>query len=72
MAAGMSDRRTKRNAHRIGTHALGIGIYSFRYRKRQWGKGHFIGVMADEVLTVKPEAVIRLPNGYLAVDYGQL
>ncbi len=72
MGMAMSDRRTKRNVHRIGMHALGIGIYSFRYRKRQWGNGHFVGVMADEVLKVRPEAVVRLPNGYLAVDYGRL
>ncbi len=73
MGAGMaSDRRTKRGIQRIGTHALGIGIYSFRYRSRKWGKGHFIGVMADEVLQVKPEAVSRHPDGYLLVHYGQL
>jgi polysaccharide export outer membrane protein len=62
-----SDRRLKTDIKRIGTHPLGIGIYSYKiFGKRQ------IGVMADEVLKVKPEAVIVGPDGYLRVDYGQL
>lgn len=61
-----SDRRLKSNIVRIGTHPLGIGIYEYDIF------GHRdIGVMADEVLTVKPEAVIQGP-GYLMVDYGAL
>jgi hypothetical protein len=48
-----SDRRLKSNIVRIGTHPLGIGIYEYDIdgsRQR--------GVMADEVLTVLPEAVL--------------
>jgi len=30
------------------------------------------GVMAQEVLEINPEAVITMPNGYYAVDYGRL
>lgn len=64
---GFSDRRLKRNIHRIGTHRLGIGIYEFDY---VWGE-HAIGVMADEVERVMPSAVIEI-GGYKAVDYGRL
>lgn len=63
-----SDRRLKRNIHRIGTHRLGIGIYEFDY---VWGE-HAIGVMADEVRKVMPEAVIRGEDGYDRVDYSKL
>ena len=67
-AAGiLSDRRLKRNISRIGTHPLGIGLYEYDIFDR-----HEIGVMADEVMKVKPQAVMRHPSGYLMVDYGQL
>lgn len=62
-----SDRRLKSNIVRVGTHPLGIGIYEYDI-----GGEHRTGVMADEVLEVKPEAVLTMPNGYMAVDYGML
>lgn len=62
-----SDRRLKTDIKRIGTRN-DLPWYSFTYL---WGEKSE-GVMADEVLKVKPEAVIRLPSGYLAVDYGKL
>lgn len=63
----MSDRRLKSNIVRIGTHPLGIGIYEFDIFGRRER-----GVMAQEVAAVKPSAVARMPNGYLAVNYGDL
>lgn len=63
----LSDRRLKRNIKRIGTHRLGIGVYSYDY---VWGQSD-IGVMADEVLEVMPEAVSMFGE-YMAVDYGKL
>ena len=63
----MSDRRLKSNIVRVGTHPLGIGIYEYDLLS-----GREMGVMADEVLTVKPEAVMRHPTGFLMVDYGRL
>ena len=74
-AAMMSDRRAKQSIERVGTHPLGIGIYTFEYTPRHqkaWGAGRHLGVMAQEVLTVRPEAVIHRPDGYLMVDYGRL
>lgn len=62
-----SDRRLKTNITRIGTHPLGIGIYEYDY---VWGE-HAIGVMADEVQQVMPEAV-STHNGYQMVNYALL
>lgn len=63
----MSDRRLKSNIVRIGTHPIGIGIYEYDiFGDRQ------IGVMAQELLEVMPEAVLQHPSGYLMVNYGRL
>lgn len=56
-ALGGSDRRIKRDIKRIGTLRNGLPLYSFRYvgsKRRQ------IGLMADEVEKVHPEAVIAV------------
>jgi hypothetical protein len=63
-----SDRRLKKNIERIGTHALGIGLYAWEYL---WGEKSE-GVMADEVETVMPEAVIVHPNGFKMVNYAMI
>ncbi len=67
-AAYPSDRRLKSNVVRVGTHPLGIGVYEYDiFGDRQRG------VMADEVETVKPEAVTTHPTeGYKMVYYGML
>jgi hypothetical protein len=62
-----SDRRLKSNIKRIGTHPLGIGIYSYTIFGRP-----DIGVMADELEKVLPAAVGEFPNGYKFVHYGML
>lgn len=62
-----SDRRLKRNIKRVGTHALGVGIYEYDmagYRQR--------GVIAQEVEAVRPDLVKRHASGYLMVNYGEL
>ena len=64
----MSDIRLKENIKRIGTHPLGIGIYDFDYK---WGE-HSIGVMAQELVKVKPEAVITGDDGFMMVDYSMI
>lgn len=69
-AAGMmamSDRRLKSNIVRLGDHPLGIGWYEYDIFGQRTQ-----GVMADEVLTVRPEAVAVHPSGYYMVDYGRL
>ena len=61
-----SDRRLKSNIKRIGTHPLGIGIYEYDiFGARE------VGVMAQEVLLVKPEAVIHT-TGFMRVNYAEL
>jgi hypothetical protein len=65
--AAFSDRRLKSNIDRIGTHPLGIGVYEYNIFDRRER-----GVMADEVETVMPEAVVLHPSGYKMVDYGML
>jgi hypothetical protein len=64
-ASSSSDRRLKSDIIKIGQHPLGIGWYEYTIfgRREQ-------GVMADEVLQVKPEAVITGSDGYMMVNYG--
>ena len=70
-----SDRTTKENIVRIGDHPLGIGLYLFDYKpeyRDATSHGRQLGVMADEVETVMPDAVCVHPNGYKMVDYAML
>jgi hypothetical protein len=66
-ALSLSDRRLKSNIVKIGTHPIGVGIYEYDI----FG-GRQIGVMAQELLEVMPDAVHQHPSGYLMVDYGRL
>lgn len=67
-AALMSDMRLKTNIKRIGTHdKLGIGIYSYI----KFGKPE-IGVMAQELEKVRPDAVHLHESGYKMIDVGAL
>ena len=65
--AKWSDRRLKSNIRRIGEHPLGIGIYEYDI----FGQ-HDVGVMADEVEQVMPDAVLTHPSGYKMVNYVML
>lgn len=68
-----SDINLKENIKRIGTHDLGIGIYSYNYKDGyDLPENMQIGVMAQEVETVMPEAVVIMPNGFKAVNYSML
>jgi len=71
----VSDRSAKEQVTRIGDHPLGIGLYAFFYKPEHrdaWGHGVQIGVMADEVETVLPEAVSVNSAGYKTVNYAML
>lgn len=74
-AAIMSDIRTKENIKPIGWLPNGLPVYEYEY-KAEWkdeaGHGKFIGVMAQEVEMVQPEAVITREDGYKMVNYGAL
>ena len=67
-AAILSDPRLKKNIKRIGTHALGIGLYTWDYL---WGEPS-TGVMANEVEKVMPEAIVVHPSGFKMVNYSML
>lgn len=67
MLALLSDRRFKENITRIGTHKRGIGIYCYTI----FGMPR-IGVMADEVEKVLPDAIINHPSGFQMVNYAML
>ena len=75
MVATGSDRAIKERIVQVGTHSPGIGLYLFDYKpqyRERWGHGRHLGVMADEVETVLPDAVSVHPDGYKVVDYAKL
>lgn len=65
----VSDRRLKRDVHRVGTLPSGLPVYNYRY---VWSPERHVGVMAQEARLLFPDAVIRMSNGYLAVDYSKI
>jgi hypothetical protein len=68
-AAGVykySDRRLKTKIKKIGKTSDGMNLYSYRYKGSDEPQ---IGLMAQEVVKKKPEAVATMPNGLMAVDY---
>ncbi len=70
-----SDRLIKENIVRIDTHPFGIGLYLFDYKpeyRERCGTGRQLGIMADEVETVVPDAVFVHPDGYKMVNYAKL
>ena len=70
MALGMmSDRRLKTDIVRVGTTHGGVPLYRYRYKA---GGPYHIGVMADELETVNPDAVMTLPDGFKMVDYAMV
>ena len=61
-----SDKRVKENIRRVGTTDGGLPIYVYNYI---WDKTPQMGVMAQEVEKVNPEAVFEV-GGIKAVNYG--
>jgi hypothetical protein len=64
----VSDRRLKTDITRLSTRSDGLGVYQFRY---VWGGPLHIGLMAQEVQPLYPDAVLHR-DGYLMVDYGRV
>ena len=70
--ANLSDFNAKQDIQKIGVLSNGINLYKYQYKpefRDQWGHGMQVGVIAQEVELVMPEAVIDQGNGYKAVDY---
>src|SRR6266487_277610 len=64
-----SDVMLKHDISLLGHLDNGLGFYRFSYN----GSGRaYVGVMAQEVQTVVPNAVVRGNDGYLRVSYDRL
>ncbi len=63
----LSTRKFKRNINKIGKLPNGLNVYSFDYI---WGEPS-VGVMADEVKLIKPDAVVEI-NGFDYVNYSEV
>jgi hypothetical protein len=64
-----SDMRLKHDIVLLGRLGDGLGYYRFVYNG---GHTAYVGVMAQEVQTVAPEAVTRDADGYMRVSYDLL
>jgi hypothetical protein len=64
-----SDMRLKHDIVLLGRLDDGLDYYRFVYNG---GHTAYVGVMAQEVWTVMPEAVTRGPDGYMRVSYDRL
>ena len=64
-----SDIRLKHDIVLLGHLANGVGYYRFSYIGSERA---YVGVMAQEVQTVRPDAVVRGRDGYLRVFYDKL
>ena len=64
-----SDRRVKRDIEKVGVMSSGINLYKFKYL---WDEVTHVGVMADEVEKVFPEAVLTNEHGIKLVDYARI
>jgi Chaperone of endosialidase len=65
----VSDRRLKRDIIQVGRLDNGLVLYRYRYK---WSDQVYVGVMAQEVELVRPDAIVRGADGYLRVDYSRL
>ena len=64
-----SDRRFKRDIALLARLDNGIGLYRYRYL---WSETVYVGVMAQEVVDIVPDAVNVAADGYYRVDYARL
>jgi len=71
LASGIaaSDRRLKKNIFKIAELSSGLGLYQYRYIDNS---GPHIGVMAQEVAEIMPEALGPTIDGYMTVDYSKI
>lgn len=65
----ISDRRLKTDITQVSVTDSGLPLYTFRYIG---DAGLYQGVMAQDVLQHSPAAVVVMPDGYYAVNYGAL
>ena len=71
MGKAMSDIRLKKDIQQIGATDKGLPVYVFRYLWDRDDESPRVGVMAQDVLKVMPDAVSER-DGYLMVDYARI
>lgn len=64
-----SDERLKENIDKVGETKGGNNVYAYNMKG---DKRRQLGVMAQELMKKQPEAVLKTPSGYLAVDYSKV
>lgn len=63
-----SDARLKENIKQIGTAKNGLPLYLFNFKGDARPQ---IGLMAQDVIDIRPDAVTIMLDGYMAVHYGR-
>lgn len=78
-AYAASDPALKHNVERLGSRPDGLGVYVFDYIDPPSDEiaafmpsGRHVGVMADEVAILRPDALGPVIDGYQTVNYGVL
>lgn len=72
VASLFSDARLKHDIKHTG-YENGFPVYSFRYLPEFDPQQHeYRGVMAQDVILTRPDAVIYADNGYMAVNYDKI
>ena len=66
IGATLSDARFKENLKKVGKLNNGLDVYLFNYKNDKTPR---IGLIAQEVRKVKPEAVLEDKSGFLYVNY---
>jgi Chaperone of endosialidase len=67
-ALALSDRRAKKDIKHVGV-VKGQKVYEYRYKGQDSSTPKTIGVMAQELMKIKPEAVVKGSDGMFRVDY---
>lgn len=68
-----SDVNAKENIVKIGALNNGLNLYTYNYKDGyDLPEGRQVGVIAQEVEEVMPEAVVAMPNGFKGVNYAML
>jgi len=71
-----SDPRLKTNVEKIGELADGLNVYRYDYINHpltlDYAEGPHVGVMADEVAAIRPDALGPVVEGYQFVDYSRI
>jgi hypothetical protein len=69
-AFALSDRNAKKDIKEVGV-VKGQKVYEYRYKGQDKSTPKTIGVMAQELMKTKPEAVAKGDDGFLRVNYSK-